>query len=152
MPTKTRPLADLTETEVGKLFARAIPAGDCWEWQGTRMHRGHGQVALRGRMYLVHRISYSYFRAEIPEGLILDHLCRNPPCFNPWHVEPVTIAENTRRGIQSFQTRTHCLRGHELTPENVGMYRRGQFFCRTCRRETVRANRARRKSLSLPVH
>jgi hypothetical protein len=30
--------------------------------------------------------------------LVSDHLCRRRPCVNPWHIEPVTVSENTRRG------------------------------------------------------
>ncbi|MGH9151353.1 MAG: HNH endonuclease [Acidimicrobiales bacterium] len=33
-----------------------------------------------------------------PEGLTLDHLCRDRRCVNPAHLEPVTVAENLRRG------------------------------------------------------
>lgn len=72
----------------------------CWLWEGgTR--GGYGRIKLVGHGSLsAHRASYEHHVGPIPEGLVLDHLCRNPACINPAHLEPVTIAENIRRGEQ----------------------------------------------------
>lgn len=129
---------------VDSVFDRLIQAGDCWEWQGHRGRFGHGTVRLRGRHHLVHRVVYEHLVGTIPEGLELDHLCRNPPCCNPAHLDPVTHAENMRRGKQSFDVRTRCLSGlHELTPDNV-ITRKcdGRQTCRACKNERKRRRRA----------
>lgn len=132
-----------------RIYSNLALAGECWEWQGNRGHVGHGMAYYAGRMHLVHRLVWTDLRGEIPDGLELDHLCRNPPCCNPDHLDPVTHAENMRRGIQSFDVRTHCLSGrHRLTPEVI--YTRpadGRQQCRLCRSE----NRRRRRALGLPT-
>lgn len=88
---------------VEERFARFIRRGpglfDCWEWIGTRYGNGYGQAAIGdgGRINQAHRVVYEALVGPIPEGLELDHLCRNPSCVNPDHLEPVTHAENMRR-------------------------------------------------------
>lgn len=70
----------------------------CWQWTGTRQSGGYGKWSPhRGQHLLAHRWSYERIRGPIPAGLHLDHLCRITYCVNPWHLEPVTAAENTRR-------------------------------------------------------
>lgn len=67
----------------------------CWEWQGPMHPKGYGTFAHE----LAHRRSYEMFVGDIPDGLHIDHLCRNKRCVNPAHLEPVTHAENNRRGL-----------------------------------------------------
>lgn len=77
---------------------RIDEATGCWEWTRYRDDAGYGQVGLRGhRVTPVHRAVWEAFVGPIPDGLTLDHLCRNPPCANPRHLEPVTNSENVRR-------------------------------------------------------
>lgn len=76
---------------------RLITPTGCWEWQGKRTPRGYGQLAVRERSLYVHRQSYEHHVGPIPTGLVVDHLCYNPPCFNPDHLEAVTQKENLRR-------------------------------------------------------
>jgi hypothetical protein len=102
----------------------------CWLFQGAHT-RGYGVVTVsraRGTAP-THRVVYEALVGPIPKGLSLDHLCAQPLCCNPDHLEPVTLAENTRRqwaagranaGIRMSE-RTHCVNGHEFTPENTRM-------------------------------
>ena len=89
---------------------------DCWEWTGALNSRGYGCVGIAGKGYLTHRVAYEALVAPIPQGLTIDHLCRNKVCCNPAHLEPVTLAENVRRAAVLI---THCPRGHELAGDNL---------------------------------
>lgn len=123
----------------------------CWFWCGALVNGyGHIGIVLNGKLKhkKVHRVSYELYVGPIPEGLTLDHLCRNPACFNPDHLEPVTLGENVRRGFSPSTTnreKTHCVHGHEYTPENTYTPPNGQRVCQTCRRaHVVRRNEAKR--------
>src|SRR5690606_13797613 len=66
---------------------------DCWEWTGALNSRGYGCVGIDSKRYLTHRVAYEALVGPIPEGLTIDHLCRNKVCCNPAHLEPVTARE-----------------------------------------------------------
>lgn len=129
------------------------PNSGCWIWIRALDSGGYGRVFPRKingkRLLKAHRISYELFKGSIPEGLDLDHLCRVRCCVNPDHLEPVTRSENCLRGETGHvsgarkRARTHCIHGHEFTPENTWVYK-GERHCIQCRRESTR--RWRRKS------
>jgi hypothetical protein len=107
----------------------------CWNWRGNLNNKGYGYLNSHGKHYLAHRISYELFVGEIPEGLTIDHLCRNRRCVNPSHLEPVTLRENILRGenFTAYQARqTHCKRGHPLFGSNLYISLQGNRRCRTC--------------------
>lgn len=85
-------------------FWRKVQGGDvltCWNWQGSRDRKGYGRFGITAReTRFAHRWAYQQLIGEIPDGLVLDHLCRNPSCVNPWHLQPVTIAVNVQRAYQ----------------------------------------------------
>ncbi len=88
----------------------------CWEWMGSRTKGGYGKVTFIVQGATAYRAAYEIMIGPVPHGLHLDHLCRNPPCFNPSHLEPVTPAENARRAAAA---RNACPHGHEWTAENT---------------------------------
>lgn len=114
----------------------------CWNWQKCQDGYGYGVVRVNTIGYRVHRLVFALCVGEIPEGLVLDHLCRNRLCCNPRHLEPVTIGENVKRG---FATVTHCNQGHEYTPQNTLRHHKRRR-CRECHNAQERERHARRKS------
>lgn len=115
-------------------------ADGCWPWEAALTGPGYGAFRINGQTCYAHRIAYELFIGPIPEGLSLDHLCRNPACVNPAHLEPVTHKENLARGNHANGStgQTHCKRGHPFDEENTYRYK-GARACRACMR--LRAKR-----------
>jgi hypothetical protein len=105
----------------------------CWVWRGAKSGE-YGSIFNRDRSMPVHRITYEAFVDDIPCGLKVVHLCRNP-----WHLQSVTPSVAALRGngprVQRLRkdTKTHCVDGHEFTEENSGRDKQGGRFCRECR-------------------
>lgn len=114
--------------------------GGCWVWTGATS-RGYGNFTPNGRgsWTTAYRWSYEHHVGPVPEGLELDHLCRNRACVNPAHLEPVTHLENRQRAALA---KTHCKNGHEFTPENT--YQRKDRVGRNCRTCSNAASRRHR--------
>jgi len=117
------------------------PTG-CWNWTAYRNPLGYGQAFFEGRTQQAHRAMYQALVGPIADGMTLDHLCKNPSCVNPDHLEPVTMAENIRRADYSrngsyLAARTHCPRGHEYTEANT-YWNAGSRNCRVCGRSRNR--------------
>lgn len=125
--------------------------GGCWNWAAYRDKTGYGRfAAVSGRLVLAHRFAYETTVGPIPHGLELDHLCRNPSCVNPSHLEPVTRRENVVRGVSPNAVnaaKTHCIRGHELSRENCYTtkwpYNRE---CKACAQQASRDKTAMRRA------
>ncbi len=132
-----------------RFFAFVDTSGVCWEWTGGPDHSGYGVFddSMGGR-YRAHRWSWNHLVGQVPDGLVLDHLCRNKVCVNPDHLEPVTPAENTRRGYSPAAMnarKTACPQGHPYDAV-VMVDGRERRKCSICNREAGRRFRARRKN------
>lgn len=115
--------------------------GRCWGWTGVIHHTGYAMFKIDGQNIGAHRWSYETFVGSIPDGFQIDHLCRNRSCVNPDHLEPVTQAENVRRGLRG-ELLTHCPRGHPYEGDNL-IHTARQRYCRACRDMKYRERRAR---------
>jgi len=118
----------------------------CWLFQGARAV-DYGHVRVGSRIQMAHRIVYEHEVGLIPEGYELDHTCRNPPCVNPAHMDPVPHKVNTLRGVgptAANAKKTHCPHGHPYDEANTFHTRWGRQ-CATCRRER-NAARDRKRS------
>lgn len=142
-------------TPAERFWAKVQVGDDCWEWTASFGSHGYGSFwpgkDADGKnlpMVTAPRYAYELLVGAVPEGLQIDHLCRNRRCVRPAHLEVVTPGENVRRGLAGSLV-THCPQGHEYTPANTarqanrsgGMSR----VCRQCHRERQRAYQARTK-------
>lgn len=149
----------LTPLQHLKFWARVVRGTDaqCWTWFGALGSHGYGVFSL-GKFNLqnAHRVAWRALRGPLPEGLSIDHLCRNRRCVNPSHMELVTNVENVMRG-ESFSAvnarKTHCQRGHLLAGDNLESMKNGARSCRICHNEThriaVKKRRARKSGIGI---
>jgi hypothetical protein len=144
----TEPILEGRERAERRFFAKVkkLPSGH-WMWVGSKDGAGYGRVWWDGRGQQAHRVSWEMVNEPIPEGLVIDHLCRVPACVNPEHMQVATRQTNTLRGDANAArnaAKTHCKRGHEFTPDNTGRGTGGRRVCLACRAdpEVMETNRA----------
>lgn len=115
----------------------------CWLWSGSSHSSGYGQFSVAAHPERAHRHAYETLVGPVPDGLELDHLCRVRCCVNPAHLEPVTHAENLRRGESGMAKRTHCPKGHPYDPHKS---RIGGRRCYPCTKASWDANNRKRQA------
>lgn len=132
-----------------RFWAKVQKTSTCWNWTASRSGKGkYGQFFVfkkNGRPYmaLAHRAAYELLIGPIPEGMTLDHLCKNTICVNPAHLEVVTRGENARRGLPKNAKKTLCPKGHPYDRVDTWFDKRSgkQVFarrCDRCRKESER--------------
>lgn len=121
---------------------------ECWPWKAALNEGGYGRLLVDGKMERSHRLAYTLLVGPIPEGLVIDHLCRNRACCNPSHMEPVSNAENVARGTvrqrlsAKYAAITHCKRGHAYA-ENSFRNKRGARVCKLCKAHVAKERNQR---------
>lgn len=134
-----------------RFWAKVRKTDTCWIWTGKAHASGYSRIATPQGVMYAHRFSYLLHVSPIPEGLVLDHLCRTPLCVRPDHLEVVTVRENTLRGVGCFAEnarKTHCPAGHLL--EGMNLYvvvckdGRTHRRCRPCNTARAREYRQRK--------
>lgn len=124
-----------------KFWNRVDKSGPCWIWLGGKTWDGYGKWYYQHngkRCHLrPHRVAYVLTKGSIPDGLTIDHICRNTICVNPAHLEITTSKENTLRGVDAPAAinarKTHCIYGHPFDGYNLSYYK-GERYCKTCKR------------------
>jgi hypothetical protein len=122
----------------------------CWLWTDSVTRFGYGQFYIgktdEGQNVIVkpHRFAYELLVRSLEQWETIDHLCRVGHCVNPDHMEPVTAAENRRRGRYPQREQTHCKYGHPFDDGNTYLTPRGKRECRACWKRKI-ALRATRK-------
>ena len=136
----------LMTVQLDQRFWSKVDVADCWVWTSAVDFGGYGIFWIgSGVSRKAHRLAYESLVGTIPDGLTLDHLCRNRSCVNPDHLEPCTSGENARRSpLAPYNVKarwTHCKRGHEFTRENT-LIRSARRSCRICTDAAVMSRRA----------
>src|ERR1700676_5168759 len=107
----------------------------CWLWTGSKGQWVHGQFWNGKRLINAHRISYEWNVGKIPAGLTIDHICRNPPCVNPSHLQAITMRDNILLGSKAQNT--HCPKNHPFEGHNV-IWVKTSRMCRICKQDKDR--------------
>lgn len=138
-------------TPAERFWSKVDKSGECWLWTASVIsgpRGGYGQFRSGGqgsKMVKSHVWAYEQVVGLVPEGSVLDHLCRNRRCVNPDHLDPVTVRENVRRGAGAA-LKTECKNGHPYTADNVRVLSNGWRTCRLCYIAEYQRSNAKRAS------
>lgn len=152
---KYRPIPPMTEEDEQRFWAKVdVIPGCCWEWSGSRNQRGYGDFRIARSVYRAHRISRHLLVGDMDPDLDADHQCLNTSCVNPDHILPCTHEQNIARGhspMANNKRKTHCVNGHEYTPETLKVFTmngRQARRCVICEQDSF-ARREQRRRLAL---
>jgi hypothetical protein len=145
--------ADMAITALRAALKNNWQDSPCRIWPSYINPQGYGEIGTSkrlGKNLKGHRIVWEAVNGPVPEGMELDHLCRNRACVNPAHLEAVTHKENTLRGAGPTainSRKTQCVNGHDFSPENTRILGNGRRQCKTCQERHTANNQAKRKRL-----
>lgn len=157
----TRSLSSMYESVLAdpkvkaRFWAKVQKTDTCWFWQASHNSREpYGRFLIGSRTdcsryyVLAHRLAYTWLRGPIPDGLTVDHLCRQPSCVRPAHMELVTMRENILRGsgVTARAARQICCsQGHQFDKERIDKNgNRRRRICSTCKRKSDKKRSIRR--------
>jgi hypothetical protein len=144
----------MSDAKAHRFWAKVVKqATPCWTWTAGQLNGGYGQFKLSADSVVsAHRFAYELVRGPIPDGLTIDHLCKNRLCVNPEHLEAVTMGDNIRRATSSNREKTHCANGHEYNSENtIFTKQRGNAkhrICKICRNAAAKRQRERLNTIA----
>lgn len=118
----------------------------CWEWEGSKSAKGYGNLNINNHLVRTHRFIFEYYYGMICPDLQINHKCRNKCCCNPLHLEQVNAQQNCdysrreyllglKKRIHHNSKKTHCIHGHEFTPENTHIRTDSTRRCKICHRQ-----------------
>ena len=117
---------------------------DCILWHKSYRENGYGQTFFQGKVTKAHRVAWIKANGEIPEGMVIDHMCGNRGCVNVKHLRVVTQQENIMAGKWNRDNRDACSKEHPNTPENTMVRKNGKRECAECNRIRSRATWAKK--------
>jgi len=135
-------IKDVLPKETDRFNSKWTEHGDCHLWNGPLDKDGYGTFYFRKKNRRAHRVAYYFYNGAIPDGMVIDHICKNRNCVAPSHLRCVTVAENilTNSRTVSAQNamKTHCKNGH-VFDRKYGKQR----YCSICDR--AKQNRLRKE-------
>jgi len=135
----------MAKTVAERFWEKVDKADGCWEWTAYKDARGYGSFNLNGRPIRAHQYSYQEAYGPVPQGLEIDHRCRNTGCVKPTHLEAVTHQENISRGNAGINSRmkTHCPQGHPYDGPGGRVNSVGSRYCLICARQRWHSRKLR---------
>lgn len=128
-------------------------SNSCWEWTGYRNKQGYGQISVKCKQKMAHRISWELTHGYEPKKFIL-HICDNPSCVNPKHLYEGNIFQNMKDKIERNrhhnQKKVSCPKGHLYDEKNTRIYK-GRRYCRFCDVLRVRVPEYLKKKTGRPI-
>jgi hypothetical protein len=125
-----------SNNDIERFMGHVDVTKSCWVWKGSKDKNGYGFYWSKNKVRRAHRFIYSKMIGDLVDGMVIDHLCHNPSCVNPDHLEQVTQRENTFRSTTSVaiinSSKKECMNGHTFSYSNTIIRKDGTRNCRTC--------------------
>lgn len=138
-------MTTLTATLPPQFAGKVADPADCIQWVGAITSKGYGSVSINGVVTSAHKAAWQHANGPVPDGLTIEHRCRNRACVNVAHMELLTSGDNTRRQprIANLRPGGECIKGHAITSDaDIYVKPSGSRECRECRRGHAKARSA----------
>lgn len=144
-----------TQRQITAFHTKYLITEGCWEWQGYKRPDGYGMTRMTRddgttNTTTIQQASYTIHKGAVPEGMCVDHICRNPGCVNPDHLRLATYKQNSenrgankrsRTGLRGVTWHKGDQRWHARVIHNGRMYRLGSFTTSSEAEQAVIAKR-----------